>query len=196
MDFKRLFDFLSSVIGLVILSPVFLSIAVLIKITSSGPVLHRAQRIGLNGKPFRLYKFRTMVNQAAQLGPGITASADPRITAVGRILRRLKLDELPQLVNVLAGEMSLVGPRPEDPRYVAAYSADQKRALSVRPGITSQASIYYRSEENLLTASSPEDVYLHEILPKKLAMDVAYVDRHSFWLDLKILLETALALLR
>ena len=187
---KRLFDFVATVVGLVILSPVFVVIALLIRVTSPGPVLHRARRVGLNGTPFTLYKFRTMVVGAAKMGAGITAHDDPRITRAGRLLRRTKLDELPQLVNVLKGEMSLVGPRPEDPRYVACYTLEQRRVLAVRPGITSWASIQYRHEEDLLGTSTVDDVYRRVIMPEKLALDLQYIDRQSLGLDVQILLRT------
>lgn len=193
---KRVFDGGVAATGLVILSPVLVLIGVLVKLSSSGPVLHRAWRAGLNGRPFALYKFRSMVVNADRLGVGITAQDDPRITPIGRVLRRTKLDELPQLINVLKGDMRLVGPRPEDPRYVALYTPEQRRVLSVRPGITSWASIQFRDEEMLLAASNVDDVYRTTILPQKLALDLDYVARRSFRLDLIILWRTVLAILR
>ena len=134
---RRLLDLVASLAGLTLLSPLFVFIALLIALDSPGPVFYRGQRVGRHGRLFRLYKFRSMVISADKQGPGITAAGDARITRVGRFLRRAKLDELPQLINVLLGDMSLVGPRPEDPRYVAFYTPEQRRVLSVRPGITS-----------------------------------------------------------
>jgi lipopolysaccharide/colanic/teichoic acid biosynthesis glycosyltransferase len=181
-------------LGLLVLAPVFVIIGVWIKTTASGPVFYHARRVGLNGRLFDLYKFRTMIANADRVGAGITASDDPRITPAGRFLRRTKLDELPQLINVLKGEMSLVGPRPEDPRYVASYTSEQRRVLTVKPGITSWASVQYRHEEQLLSASTVDDVYRREIMPRKLAIDLDYVAKHSLWLDIQILLRTGLAL--
>ena len=193
---KRVFDVVAAVTGLAVLSPLFVILALAIRSTSPGPALHRARRIGLNGRFFTLYKFRSMTVDAAQVGPGITAVDDPRITRVGRFLRRTKLDELPQLINVVKGEMSLVGPRPEDPRYVALYTPEQRRVLSIRPGMTSWASVAYRHEEKLLSAASVEDVYRTEVMPQKLALDLQYVDRQSLGLDVIIIFRTILALFK
>lgn len=193
---KRLFDVAASVIGLVVLTPLLIVIGVLVRATSSGPIVHRAQRVGLHGQLFTLYKFRSMLANAEQLGAGITAHDDTRITPLGRFLRRTKFDELPQLVNVLKGDMSLVGPRPEDPRYVADYTPEEQRVLSVRPGVTSWASIQFRDEETLLVTSTVDDVYRTAIMPKKLALDLDYVAKRSFRLDLIILWHTVLAVFR
>lgn len=193
---KRLFDLFTSLAGLVLLSPVFALIAIVIELDLPGPVFFRGQRVGRDGRLFGLYKFRSMVIEAPQKGPGITAAGDPRITCVGRVLRRTKLDELPQLINVVRGEMSLVGPRPEDPRYVALYTPEQRRVLSVRPGITSMASVKYRHEEAILSQSSLDDVYINKVMPEKLAIDLAYLDRRTFWRDLGVLALTFLALFR
>jgi len=193
---KRTFDFLFSAFFLLILSPVFLLIALLIKLDSPGPVFYRAVRVGKKGEPFRLYKFRSMAAGAAVKGPGITHQGDPRVTWVGNWLRRFKLDELPQLINVCKGEMSLVGPRPEDPRYVAVYTPEQRRVLSVRPGITSAASVRYRHEEKLLIGADWEDTYLQVILPEKLKIDLDYIQRRTFATDLLIIWQTFLALFR
>lgn len=190
---KRAFDLLLSVAGMIALAPLFLAIAILIKCTSPGPVLYRARRAGRHGRPFTLYKFRTMVVNADRMGAGITAHDDPRITKVGQVLRRSKLDELPQLWNVVKGDMSLVGPRPEDPRYVADYTSEQRRVLSVRPGITGWASIQYRHEEQLLGVGNVDDVYRTQIMPHKLALDLEYVEQQSLGLDLLILFKTVLA---
>lgn len=191
---KCAFDVIAAVLGLLVLAPMFGIIAAVIKATSPGPVFYRARRVGLNGALFNLYKFRSMVVDADRLGAGITAGDDPRITRVGRFLRRSKLDELPQLINVVQGDMSLVGPRPEDPRYVESYTPEQRRVLTVRPGITSWASLQYRHEEQLLATSSVDDEYRREIMPQKLTLDLDYIDKRSFWLDVRILLHTAFAL--
>ncbi len=193
---KRIFDLLASALGLIILSPIFALIALLIRLTSPGPVFYRARRVGQGGREFTLYKFRSMVADADRRGPGITAAGDPRVTSIGRVLRRTKLDELPQLWNVLRGDMSLVGPRPEDPRYVALYTPEQRRVLDVRPGITSLASIEYRNEEAVLHGPDWEQRYIHEVMPAKLAIDLRYVQRATLFTDLLIILRTLLALFR
>ena len=186
----RLFDAVAAGAGLVVLSPLLLVIAVMIKITSYGPVFYRALRVGREGKPFRLLKFRSMVVGADQRGPGITTAGDARVTPVGRILRRTKLDELPQLINVVRGEMSLVGPRPEDPQYVALYTAEQRHVLRERPGITSPASLAFRNESERLTGSDWEQIYIHEIMPRKLQMELDYMKRRGFLTDLKLIFRT------
>lgn len=184
---KRLFDIAASAIGLLLLAPALLGIAVWIKRDSPGPVFFRQQRIGRHGEPFRIYKFRSMRQDNA--GLQITVGADDRITRSGHFIRAYKLDELPQLINVLLGDMSIVGPRPEVPRYVALYPADVRaEVLSVRPGITDLASVQYRSESTLLAQSSnPEQTYVDTILPAKLALCRQYVRERSFWLDLRII---------
>ena len=171
----RIFDLLAAFGGLLFLSPLFVLVAFAIKLDSRGPIFYRARRIGKDGIPFPLYKFRRMVSDADKQGPGITATGDSRITRVGRFLRRTKIDELPQLINVLSGDMSLVGPRPEDPRYVTLYTPEQRRVLAVRPGITSAASLAYRHEEQLLAGADWETVYREEVLPAKLAIDLEYL---------------------
>jgi lipopolysaccharide/colanic/teichoic acid biosynthesis glycosyltransferase len=193
---KRSFDFVVSLAVILIALPFWLAVAVAIKLESPGPVFHRATRIGKDGKPFTLYKFRTMVADASRRGPGITQQADPRITRVGHFLRQLKIDEMPQLINVLKGEMSIVGPRPEDPRYVAHYTSEQRRVLTVRPGMASPAFIQYRHEEELLAAAGDdlEHVYLTQILPDKLRLDLAYIQQRSFLFDLGVLARAALSL--
>ncbi|MEW5956397.1 MAG: sugar transferase, partial [Chloroflexota bacterium] len=170
----RGFDIIAAGLGLIMLAPLFVIIALAIKLTSPGPVFYLAQRVGRYGRPFKLYKFRSMVVGADRQGPGITVNRDSRITPVGRFLRNFKLDELPQLLNVLWGEMSLVGPRPEDPRYVAWYTREQRQVLNVRPGLTSPASVYYREEETLLNGDNWETIYRKQILPRKLAAELAY----------------------
>ncbi len=184
---KRLFDIAASAIGLLLLAPVLLGIAVWIKRDSPGPVFFRQERIGRHGQPFRIYKFRSMRQDNA--GLQITVGEDARITRSGRFIRAYKLDELPQLINVLLGDMSIVGPRPEVPRYVALYPAEVRaEVLSVRPGITDLASVQYRSESTLLAQSSnPEQTYVDTILPAKLALCRQYVRERSFWLDLRII---------
>jgi len=188
---NRLFEIFVSAVGLVILSPVILVAAVAVKISSPGPVIHRASRAGREGRSFILYKFRTMVVDADQHGPGITSAQDQRITRVGRWLRKTKIDELPQLFNVLKGDMSLVGPRPEDPRYVDLYTPEQRRVLDVRPGITSLASVRYSREEELLTGADWENTYIKTVMPDKLSIELEYLAHRSFWRDLKILWKTA-----
>jgi len=194
---KRAFDIVVSSLVIIIALPLWVVVAIVIKLNSPGPVFYRGQRVGRAGKPFAIYKFRTMVVDAPNKGPGITHDNDPRITRVGRFLRELKIDEMPQLINVLKGEMSIVGPRPEDPRYVAHYTPQQQRVLSVRPGMASPAFIKYRHEEILLaTSSNPEDFYLTKILPNKLKMDLDYIDKQSFLFDLFVLLKAALSLFK
>jgi lipopolysaccharide/colanic/teichoic acid biosynthesis glycosyltransferase len=192
----RMLDSVASLFGLILLSPLFLLLGVLVKADSAGPVFFRAERIGRGGKPFHLVKFRSMVSRAAQRGPGITTVGDERITRMGRLLRRSKLDELPQLYNVLKGEMSLVGPRPEDPRYVALYTPEQRRLLEVRPGITSPASLRYRHEERLLYGPDWERVYVEQVMPHKLQMELEYLERRTWLTDLDLISQTVLALFR
>jgi lipopolysaccharide/colanic/teichoic acid biosynthesis glycosyltransferase len=193
---KRLFDLAFSTFFLFTLFPLFLFIAILIKLDSPGPVFYRTVRVGKDGEPFRLYKFRSMAADAASKGPGITHQGDPRVTRVGNWLRRFKLDELPQLINVCKGEMSLVGPRPEDPRYVALYTPEQRAVLTVAPGVTSAASLRFRHEGQLLTGTNWEDTYLQVILPEKLKIDLDYIQRCTFATDLLIIWQTFLALFR
>jgi len=192
--FKRAFDVLVSAVALIVLSPLLILLAGAVRLTSQGTALYRARRVGRNGQSFELFKFRSMVADADKHGPGITTRADARITPLGRVLRRSKLDELPQLLNVLRGEMSFVGPRPEDPRYVALYTPEQRRILSVRPGITSLASLEYRHEEELLVGDQWEQQYIHTIMPAKLAIDLRYTDHASLLQDLSIITRTVLSL--
>ncbi len=194
---KRAFDILCASAGLLLLSPVFVLIALLIKRDSRGPVFFRQVRVGLCGDPFRIVKFRTMVVDAESQGHAVTPGDDARITRIGRMLRRYKLDELPQLINVLAGKMSLVGPRPEVPRYVRLYSEEQKRVLTVRPGITGVSQLVFRDEEELLRGQSDvEAIYVSQILPAKLRLDLEYVQLRSLRGDLSLLMRTLGALLR
>lgn len=193
---KRGFDLFFTLPGLLLLAPLFLFIAVWIKLDSPGPVFFLQERVGRFGKPFRIFKFRTMCLDAEARGRQITVGEDPRITRSGRLLRQFKLDELPQLFNVLAGEMSLVGPRPEVPRYVALYpDAVREKVLSVLPGITDYASIEYRDENAVLgRAADPDRAYVEEVLPVKLAYYERYVEQRSLWVDFKLILKTVLAL--
>jgi len=155
-----------------------------------GPVFYRSQRVGWGGKLFSIYKFRSMVQGADKIGGGLTMQQDRRVTRVGRVLRNYKLDELPQLMNVVKGDMGLVGARPEDPRYVAHYSPEQQRILAYRPGITSPASLRFRNEEHLLKGEDAERLYLEQILPQKLAMDLEYFSRRTLWSDLMVIVHT------
>ncbi len=190
---KRLFDIAVSFIGLIALSPVFLTIAVLIKRDSKGPVFYRHERVGRFGEPFKIYKFRTMVVDADKLGGSSTPADDPRITKVGRFLRsKYQLDELPQLINVLKGDMSLIGPRPQVPWAVGLYTDEEKKAiLSIRPGMTDYASVRFSNEGKILRGStSPDKDYLEKIAPGKTRLQLEYVKNHSLWVDFKILART------
>jgi len=189
---KRAFDLLGAGLALLLLAPLMLAIALLVKLDSPGPVFFRQQRVGRHGVPFRIHKFRSMVLDAALRGPALTVGADARITRVGRWLRRTRLDELPQFIDVLAGHMSLVGPRPEVPEYVAHYPAGlRERALSVRPGITSPASLMFLDESELLArAADPRREYIEVILPRKLQCAVDYAEKASLRSDLCVLLRT------
>jgi len=191
---RRLLDLAVSAAGLLFLSPLFAILAIAVKVSSPGPAFHRGERIGRGGKPFRLYKFRSM--RVAEGGAAITRAGDPRVTAVGRFLRRTKLDELPQLINVLAGDMSLVGPRPEAPRYVEMYDEEQRRILAARPGITSPASLLYRSEEEQLVGPEWERLYVETIMPAKLRIDLEYLEDRTLVSDLLVIARTIAALLR
>jgi lipopolysaccharide/colanic/teichoic acid biosynthesis glycosyltransferase len=188
---KRLFDVAMAALGLVLFSPLYAVLAILVKLSSRGPILYWQQRVGRGGKIFRIAKFRTMYKDADQRGPSITSASDPRVTSIGRFLRRSKLDELPQLWNVLSGDMSLVGPRPEVPCYVVGYSSPQKQVLSVRPGITDLTSILYRHEETLLGGKSdPEKYYRDTLLPHKVEINLQYLSRVSFLYDLSLVIRT------
>lgn len=193
---RRLFDITVSLAGLLVLSPLLLLIAVAIKLDSRGPVFFLGPRVGKGGKPFRLVKFRTMVSDAAARGPGITTSGDARVTRVGRWLRKLKLDEFPQLWNVVRGEMTFVGPRPEDPRYVESHPELYEETLKLTPGITGAGSLLYRHEEAALEGKDLEEAYFGEILPRKLAADVEYARRQNLWRDIGMVLKTVGMLFR
>lgn len=189
---KRLFDFIASFYGLILLFPIFVLAALWIKIDSRGPIFFRQERVGFQGSFFRIHKFRTMVLDAEKKGKQITVGADSRITTVGSFLRKYKLDELPQLIDVLVGDMSLVGPRPELPKYIDCYSDVEKHdVLSVKPGITDNASIEFRDENELLASSKdPEAAYINEVLPKKIALYRKYVKERSFFGDVAIIFKT------
>ena len=192
----RFFDVIVSTLGLLGLGPLLVVVGIAVRLGSPGPVFYRARRVGRGGNAFRLLKFRTMVADADRRGPGITTAGDSRITRVGRFLRKTKIDELPQLINVWRGEMSLVGPRPEDPRYVALYSPEQRRVLEVRPGVTSPASLRYRHEEQLLSGPDWRRVYVEQVMPHKLQIELEYLARRTVWSDVGIILQTVLALFR
>jgi len=192
---KRLFDVMLSALALLLLSPLLLVLAAWIRADSPGPVFYRGLRVGRDGRLFRIFKFRTMVVNAEALGGPSTADDDPRITRAGRWMRKRKLDELPQLLNVLRGEMSLVGPRPEVPQYVALMTPEeQSLILSVRPGMTDWASLWDIDEGALLAGSAdPEKVYLERIRPRKIRLQLEYVRRRSMLVDLEIILQTLAA---
>ncbi|WP_322403406.1 sugar transferase [Massilia luteola] len=193
---KRLFDVVAAGCGLILLAPVLLALALWIRLDSPGPALFRQRRVGRYGRPFAIYKFRTMADRRDE-GRQLTVGLDPRITRAGRFLRRTKLDELPQLLNVLEGTMSLVGPRPEVPRYVDHYPpAVRETVLSVAPGITDLAAILYKEENDILgQAQDPERAYIETILPVKLEYYQRYARERSFWLDVRIIFRTLAAIL-
>jgi lipopolysaccharide/colanic/teichoic acid biosynthesis glycosyltransferase len=195
---KRLFDLVVAGLGLVLLAPVLLAIAAWVKLDTRGPVFFRQERVGRYGKPFRIHKFRTMAHRPLDTGREITVGADPRITRSGRWLRSTKVDELPQLIDVLAGDMSIVGPRPEVPRYVAHYPPSLRdKVLSVRPGITDFASLQFRRESELLArAADPEREYVEVVMPEKLRYAAQYVDQASLATDLRLIARTVMALVR
>ena len=188
MSIKRIFDILVSFISIVLLSPILIIVAIIIKLGSKGPVLYKQLRVGLNGKPFYIYKFRTMQVNADKKGLLITGADDPRLTRVGSFLRKIKIDEIPQLFNVLKGEMSIVGPRPEVLEYVKLYTNEQKRVLTVKPGMTDPATVYFRNEEKLLAkANDRESFYIKEIMPVKLRLYLQYIDNMSLTYDIKLI---------
>jgi lipopolysaccharide/colanic/teichoic acid biosynthesis glycosyltransferase len=186
---KRLFDVISSFFGLIFFSPLFLIVAVLIKLDSKGPVFYRGVRAGKDGKPFRIFKFRTMVHNAEKIGGPSTSADDPRLTRVGKIIRNLKIDEFPQMINILKGQMSFVGPRPEVLDEVETYSEKEKRILSVMPGMVDYATTKFHNEEVILEgADDPHQAYKEKIQPEKLKLALEYVDNRSLWVDLNVLL--------
>ncbi len=188
---RRLIETTAAAVGLLILGPLLAVIAVLVRLKDGPPVIYRAVRVGKNGHLFYLFKFRTMVPSE---GSSVTVWADPRVTPLGRRLRKTKLDELPQLANVLLGDMSFVGPRPEDPSYAALYTEEQRLVLSVKPGITGVAALEYVDEESLLKGEDWEEEYRERIMPAKLKLETEYLRRRSVWTDLGVLLRTLLKL--
>ena len=192
---KRAFDIVVAAIGLLLVSPLMIAVVLLVKLSSPGPAMFKQERIGRHFRPFLILKFRTMVHDAPNRGGPITCGADPRITKVGSLLRKCKIDEIPQLINVLRGDMSLVGPRPEVRRYVEMFREDYEEILQVRPGITDPASIKYRDEAVVLgQAENPEGEYVQHVLPEKISLSKEYVRRASLRLDLFIILKTLLRL--
>lgn len=190
---KRLFDIIISIIALILLLPFLLFIAILIKITSPGPVFYKGKRVGKGGKIFYMHKFRSMVANADKIGTDLTKYKDSRITPFGNFLRKTKIDEVPNLIDVLIGNMSLVGPRPESPQYTKYYNERQKKVLSIRPGITGLAQLENRNEDlKLKDQEDPEKYYIQELMPKKLEIDLYYLENRSFLMDIIILLKTLL----
>ncbi len=188
---KRLFDIVASALGLLVLLPLFIVITIWIKLSSKGPIFYTQKRMGKDFREFYLYKFRSMVVDADKVGPGVTSSDDPRITKVGKFLRATKLDELPQLLNVLKGDMSLVGPRPELKKFVDAKSKEYRKVLSVKPGITDNAAIAFRNEEEIMSQyEDKEKAYIEYILPQKIELYYKYIDSISFINDIRLILKT------
>lgn len=194
---KRLFDILSSLLVLLILSPIILFFIIIIPLESKGSPFFSQERIGKNGKKFKLLKFRTMKPNSEKMGQITIGKKDPRVTKIGYFLRKSKLDEIPQLLNILRGQMSVVGPRPEVERYVLLYSDEQKKVLSVRPGLTDLASLEYINENELLAQSdNPEETYIHKIMPDKLTLNLRYIAQQSFWFDLQLIFKTIFKLFK
>jgi lipopolysaccharide/colanic/teichoic acid biosynthesis glycosyltransferase len=188
---KRTLDLVGAGAGVVLLSPLFLVVALLVKAEDGGPVFFRQERVGYRGRAFRIRKFRTMVVGAEARGPPLTVGRDARVTRVGAWLRRLRLDELPQLFNVLAGDMTLVGPRPEVPRYVTSYGLEQRRVLELVPGLTDEASIRYLDESAILgTTADPEQMYVNQIMPEKIRINLAYAAHATVATDVRVILAT------
>ena len=193
----RFFDFILSLVGLVVLAPIFIVLAIWIKIDSKGPVFYKQVRVGRNGIDFGLFKFRSMVVDADKKGLITVGGRDPRITRSGYFIRKYKLDELPQLINVLVGDMSLVGPRPEVRKYVNLYTDEQQKVLSVKPGITDYASIEYMDENEILGKSSdPEKTYIEDIMPEKIKYNMKYIQNKNLFEYFKIILLTVLKIVR
>jgi lipopolysaccharide/colanic/teichoic acid biosynthesis glycosyltransferase len=193
---KRTLDIVLAAGAAIVLWPLWMGISGAILLTSPGPVLYAGERVGRCGRRFRMYKFRTMSIGTGNGGPAITVESDARVTPLGRLLRSRKLDEIPQLLNVLRGEMSLVGPRPEDPTFVAFYDERQREVLSVRPGVTGPTQLAYRDEERMLEGHDVEEYYLTELMPKKLEMDLAYIRTRTFAGDVGILFSTVASVVR
>ena len=194
---KRIFDIIVASLLVVILSPILLFLSILIKIDTPGPVMFRQVRVTTYGKPFRIFKFRTMVNNADKIGTQVTTKGDSRVTRMGKMLRGCRLDELPQLFNVLKGEMSFVGTRPEVEKYVAHYTDEMKATLLMPAGITSRASIEYKDEERLLeSAENADEVYIHQVLPEKMKYNLRAIEKFSFWDDIKTMFATVIAVIK
>jgi lipopolysaccharide/colanic/teichoic acid biosynthesis glycosyltransferase len=193
---KRFLDLFFAAIALILLFPVFLLVAIVIKISSPGPVFYRGVRTGVNGKSFQMLKFRTMVKDAEKIGGPSTALNDPRLTEIGKFLRKYKIDELPQLINILLGEMSFVGPRPQVEKYTSLYSGEEKFILSVRPGLTDYASIRFINLDKILGDENVDEKYKKEIEPEKNRLRIKYVREQSLWTDFKILSQTFISLFK
>ncbi len=192
--FKRIFDFTVALIAVIILSPLYLVLALAIRIDSEGPVFYRQERVTTYGRKFRIFKFRTMVVNADKIGTLVTVKRDPRITRVGAFLRKFRLDETPQLINILTGDMSFVGTRPEVQRYVDRYTDEMNATLLLPAGVTSLASIFYKDEDKLLAnAENADDTYIEEVLPGKMEYNLAYIEKFSFFYDIKLMIMTVLA---
>lgn len=194
---KRCFDIFFSLLGILFLLLLFLFVAIAIKCSSKGPVLFKQERVGKNGKTFKIWKFRSMVVDAEAKGRQITTDGDSRITKVGKFIRKTKIDELPQLFNVLSGKMSFVGPRPEVPRYVELYTEEQRKVLTVKPGITDLASIEHRNENDLLKeAEDPDRKYIEEIMPAKLELNLKYIEKAGFFYDIGLIFKTVFKVIK
>ena len=194
---KRLLDIFFSFIGLLLLLPLFALVAILIKMDSKGPIFFRQVRIGRNFYPFKIYKFRTMILDAEKKGLSLTVGGDKRITKIGKIMRETKIDELPQLINILKGNMSFVGSRPEIKKYVELFRSDYEKILKMRPGITDPATIKFSDEESISSSSSEwEEDYINILMPKKIKLSSDYIDNNNIYIDLKLILRTILIILR
>jgi lipopolysaccharide/colanic/teichoic acid biosynthesis glycosyltransferase len=193
---KRIFDVAASFAGLILMLPFFLLIGILIKMDSCGPVFYRGVRIGRNGKPFRIYKFRSMVANAEEIGSTATAHNDPRITRMGKLIRKYKIDELPQLINVIKGEMSIVGPRPEVEEHVKSYRGEEEIILTMRPGITDNSSLRFMNLNELLGTEDPNKVFIDKYRTEKNRLRAEYVKNQSFWGDVRIIFDTLCRIVR
>ena len=190
---KRIFDFFASLLGIIVLSPILVAVSIAIKLDSKGNILFLQKRVGKDGVPFNIYKFRTMVTDAEKLGKQITVGKDSRITKTGAFLRKYKIDELPQLFNVLKGDMSLVGPRPEVPNYVELYTEEEKKVLTVRPGITDLASLRYKDENEILgKVENPEEYYINVIMKDKLKLNLEYIEKSNLFFDISLIIKTVI----
>jgi lipopolysaccharide/colanic/teichoic acid biosynthesis glycosyltransferase len=193
---KRVFDLFFALLGMMLFSPLITVIILLIKLDSRGPAFYRGLRVGLDGEKFRIFKFRTMAENAEKTGGPSTALNDPRLTRVGRFLRKYKLDELPQLINVILGEMSFVGPRPQVEQYTKLYNQEEKIILSVKPGLTDYASIRFVNLDKILGDGEVNEKYYQEIEPEKNRLRIKYVKNRSMWVDLKIIIQTLISLFK